>query len=99
MKTKLSLIAAAIMVASVFATNATAQSPAIQSFSGGTNIGGIGGRTLGWSFTANQNLSVTALGWKTGNAFGGPVGIWTGDGSTLLGQVTVTGAFTVGIFA
>ena len=99
MKTKLSSIAAAIILAFVLATSATAQSPAIQSFTGGSNIGTIGGLTLGWSFIPNQNLSVSALGWHTGNALGEPVGIWTGNGSTLLGQVTVTGAFTVGAFA
>ncbi|MGZ5005417.1 MAG: hypothetical protein ACXWFY_05490 [Chthoniobacterales bacterium] len=98
MKTKLSSLAAALILACVLATSATAQSPAIQGFTGGVNLG-LSGFTVGWSFTANQNLSVTALGWKFGNALGEPVGIWTGDGSTLLGQVTVTGAFSVGSFA
>jgi hypothetical protein len=98
MRTKLSCLTAALIIASVSAASAVPM-PAIQSFTGGVNIGGLNGFTVGWSFIANQDLSVSALGWRTGNALGEPVGIWTGDGSTLLGQVTVTGAFSVGIYA
>ena len=68
---------------------------ALQSFTGGSLFGGINGthRTIGWSFTANDNLSVTSLGlWDETPA--DPlsqthqVGLWSSTG-TLLGSATI----------
>lgn len=47
--------------------------------------------TAGWEFSPNQNLEVSALGfYAAGLNSDLPVGLWSGDGSTLLAQVSVT---------
>lgn len=62
-----------------------------------TTLSTTSNRTLGWSFTANQNISVTHLGVWDEDADGlvgsHRVGIWT-SGGTPLGDVTVSAGTT-----
>lgn len=74
---------------------------------GFNNVGftssGATNRVLGWSFTANESISIDSLGvWDQGTnglVASHEVGIWDGSGSTLLGSVTVqsgTGSAVMG---
>jgi hypothetical protein len=72
-----------------------AQVPAITAFTGASTFNSIGGtdQTLGFTFTANSNLVVTALGiWESNPAMPlgqtHQVGLWTASG-TLLASGTV----------
>jgi hypothetical protein len=74
---------------------ASAQTAAVQDFTGGAINNPLGVDlpfTVGWSFTANSNLSLGALGlWDVGNNgffSSHRVGLWATDGS-LLTQATV----------
>ncbi|WP_426163868.1 PEPxxWA-CTERM sorting domain-containing protein [Sandarakinorhabdus sp. DWP1-3-1] len=84
------LVAAAI---SILAAGTAQAATAITSFSGGTLFPSFGGDdTVGFVFTTNSAISVTALGWfGTGGAVNGShqIGIWT-SGGTLLGSATVS---------
>jgi hypothetical protein len=74
-----------------------ADTPAITITNLSGDLLGNGPFTLGWEFTANQNMTVTALGVFDGNQDGlvenHPVGIWDSAGN-LVGS-TVVGAGTV----
>jgi hypothetical protein len=80
---------------SAFAGLGLAQVPAVTSFTGNTNFGDVDttNQTLGFRFTANQNIVVSALGvWQqvTTNNLSQThqVGLWASDGS-LLASATV----------
>jgi hypothetical protein len=83
-------VAAAI---SMLAAGTAQASTAIVSFTGGTAFPSFGGDdTVGFVFTANSALSVTALGWfGTGGAVNGSheIGIWNAGG-TLLGSAVLS---------
>ena len=76
-------------------------------FTGGTTYSSPDGSpaTIGWQFTANSNITVTALGLYDPSSYGDPlstsheVGIWNSSG-TLLAEVSVspTGSTTDGYF-
>ncbi len=84
------LMAAAI---SILAAGTAHANTAIASFTGGTSFGAFGtDETVGFVFTTNSALSVTALGWfGTNGAVNASheIGIWNAGG-TLLGSATVT---------
>ena len=63
---------------------------ALQSFANGSPLGGAGA-TAGWEFMANDNITVTELGfWQPGlSSTSVPIGLWT-DSGTFLAQATVT---------
>jgi hypothetical protein len=83
-----------------FAGLALAQAPAITSFTGNTQVGTVepfpgSDRTVGFNFTANSNLTVSALGvWEDPANGTAPltqthqVGLWNSSG-TLLASATV----------
>lgn len=86
------------LVATLALASTVASAAAVTSFSGGGNFLGIDGsdQTVGWQFTVASpvDLTVTSLGfWDSTPADplgqSHQVGIWTGDGSSLLGSVTV----------
>ena len=66
---------------------------------GGTT--GIRGHTIGWSFMASADLTVDALGtWgpSTGFPANRRVGLWNGDGSIMLAEVTLLAGTGADIF-
>lgn len=82
-------------------SSAHGQSPALTSITGGTTFSSFDddGDTVGWSFTANQSIFVTALGFNDVTPLDGfftshDVGLWNNTG-LLLGMVTVTGTETL----
>lgn len=86
---------AAIAAMCAFSSAARAD-VAITSLTGGNTIVAPGtDYSLGWKFTANSNMAVTAFGWWDNNHDGlvqsHDVGIWTDGGGTLLGSGTVAG--------
>ena len=92
MKTTLKLACAAVLAAAIAPAPALANT-AIQFLGlGGTTFDGFStDETIGWTFTANANLSVTKFGWfvvdPTLDSFH-DVGMWDASG-TLLAQSTV----------
>jgi Domain of unknown function (DUF4082) len=94
------------VVSTVFAANsAQALNPAIQGFSGGSNFPAFNGtdQTIGWSFVANDDLSVTALGFydqtpATDLSQSHLVGLWTADGNLLASTTIQTNSVLTGSF-
>ena len=78
----------------LFALPVAGRAAPVVDFTGGEVIG-FGDMTLGWSFTANSPLQITALGMWDEDADGlmgsNQVGLWTASG-TLLAQVAVNAA-------
>ncbi|MEH2049063.1 DUF4082 domain-containing protein [Nostoc sp.] len=92
---KLSMAAPLILATALVSAPSVYASEAIQSLTGGTNFPAFNGtnQTIGWSFTANDNLSVTGLGFydpTPANPLSQShlVGLWT-SGGTLLASTTV----------
>jgi hypothetical protein len=91
------LLALAVIAALVGASsNARADLTAVTSISGGSNFPAFNGTnmTIGWSFSADVAMSVTALGFydvSTGDplAQSHQVGLWDATGTTLLASVTI----------
>jgi len=87
-----------LLAVSAFLASTVACAGAVTGLSGGSSFPAFNGtnQTIGWSFTvaSPNDLTVTSLGfWDatpgTSLAQSHQVGIWTGDGSTLLGSITV----------
>jgi hypothetical protein len=92
------LAATAAVAMASFTGVATAQSAAVQSFGGGLLSNTAGNDlpfTVGWSFTANNNLFVTSLGFWDQNGNGledsHRIGIWSAAGSLLTSATVGSG--------
>ncbi len=104
MTSKFFLVAAVSVLA--FSGSCLAQVPAVTSFSGGTNFLSIDSTnlTLGWSFTANANLTVSALGFWDVNPpsplqNSHQVGLWTVSGTLLASGTVLTNSPLTGSWA
>lgn len=85
------LLSVVAMLGGLVAAEASAV-PAI-TFTGGETTTAFGGRTLGYAFSTNSSIRITALGyWDEGSnglTDSHEVGIWNSDGSTLLASAVV----------
>ncbi len=102
---KLSIASPFILTTALVSTPSVYASEAIQSLAGGSNFPAFNGtnQTIGWSFTANDNLSVTALGFydqTPGNPLSQShlVGLWTSDGNLLASTTVQTTSPLTGSF-
>lgn len=90
MKTKLTLVAVAILATLALAPAANAQTAGLTSFTGGSTFGSFNGTdmTIGWTFTTNKDITVTSLGFydaspSTPLAQDHEVGLWNSSGTLL----------------
>jgi hypothetical protein len=88
MRTKTLVLLWAVLL--TLAATGQAQTPAVTSFTGGVSFLGIDGtaRTVGWTFTANNYLIVSALGFWDSNTSDDllashQLGLWTAAGSLV----------------
>ncbi|WP_190233978.1 DUF4082 domain-containing protein [Nostoc sp. 'Peltigera membranacea cyanobiont' 213] len=102
---KLSMASPLILATVLVSAPSVYASEAIQSLTGGTNFTSVNNtnQTIGWSFTANDNLSVTALGFydqTPGNPLSQShlVGLWTSDGNLLASTTVQTTSPLTGSF-
>ena len=86
-----------MLLSLLVAGNCLAQAPAVSSFGGGTPFASIDttNMTAGWSFTANANLIVSALGFWDFDitqplTMSHNVGLWTSSGTQLATTVVQT---------
>jgi hypothetical protein len=104
MTSKCLLLPAVLLL--VFSGSCLAQVPAVTSFSGGTTFTSVDltNLTLGWTFTANANITVSALGfWNVSppsalqNSH--QVGLWTASGTLLTSGTVQTNSPLTGSWA
>ncbi|MEH2360570.1 MAG: DUF4082 domain-containing protein [Nostoc sp.] len=102
---KLSMATPFILATALVSAPSVYASEAIQSFSGGSNFPAFNGtnQTIGWSFIANNNLSVTALGFYDQTPINPLsqshlVGLWTSDGNLLASTTVQTTSPLTGSF-
>ncbi|MEH2092953.1 MAG: DUF4082 domain-containing protein [Nostoc sp.] len=102
---KLSMASPLILATVLVSAPSVYADEAIQSLTGGTNFTSVNNtnQTIGWSFTANDNLSVTALGFydqTPGNPLSQShlVGLWTSDGNLLASTTVQTTSPLTGSF-
>ncbi|MEH1768232.1 MAG: DUF4082 domain-containing protein [Nostoc sp.] len=102
---KLSMASPLILATVLVSAPSVYADEAIQSLTGGSNFPSFNGtnQTIGWSFTANDNLSVTALGFydpTPGNPLSQShlVGLWTSDGNLLASTTVQTTSPLTGSF-
>jgi hypothetical protein len=100
MTTHRSLVLAVFLTVAPFVGRPAAAGP-ILDFTGGSTMGAAVDLTAGWKFTVSSQITIAGLGifdvGADGLAQSHQIGLWSGDGSSLLANATITNANSTSI--